>query len=290
LYGFVSDDRIPSHEKEENIMKKRIIALLAITALTAGLLTGCGKAAGGNDKTIKVAASETPHSELLEQVKPILEQQGYTLEVTVFDDYVQPNLVVESGEFDANYFQHIPYLESFNAEKGTHLVNAGGIHYEPFGIYPGKENDLANIDGASFAIPNDTTNEARALLLLQDNGYITLKDGVGLEATVNDITDNPHNIEFVEVAAEQVTRTLPDVSFGIVNGNYAIEAGLSVAKDSLAYESADSEAAKTYVNVIAVKEGNENSDKIKALVSALKSDEIKKYIEDNYDGGVIPFN
>lgn len=271
-------------------MKKRLLALLSVTVITAGLLTGCGSKGSADDKTIKVAASETPHSELLEQVKPILEKQGYTLEVTVFDDYVQPNLVVESGEFDANYFQHIPYLESFNAEKGTHLVNAGGIHYEPFGIYPGKETDLANIDGASFAIPNDTTNEARALLLLQDNGYITLKDGVGLEATVNDITDNPHNLEFVEVAAEQVTRTLPDVSFGIVNGNYAIEAGLSVAKDSLAYESADSEAAKTYVNVIAVKEGNENSDKIKALVSALKSDDIKKYIEDNYDGGVIPFN
>ena len=271
-------------------MKRRIIALLTATILTAGLLTGCGKSAGGNDKVIKVAASETPHSELLEQVKPVLEKQGYTLEVTVFDDYVQPNLVVESGEFDANYFQHIPYLESFNEEKGTHLVNAGGIHYEPFGIYPGKESDLANINGATFAIPNDTTNEARALLLLRDNGYIGLKDGVGLEATVNDITDNPYNLEFVEVAAEQVTRTLPDVSFGIVNGNYAIEAGLSVAKDSLAYESADSEAARTYVNVIAVKEGNENSDKIKALVSALKSDEIKKYIEDNYDGGVIPFD
>ncbi len=287
---FDIDQKSDTDVREEEIMKKRVLALVSAVVLTAGLLTGCGSAKGGSDKTIKVAASETPHSELLEQVKPILEKQGYTLEVVVFDDYVQPNLVVESGEFDANYFQHIPYLNSFNEEQGTHLVNAGGIHYEPFGIYPGKESDLANIDGASIAIPNDTTNEARALLLLQDNGYITLKDGVGLEATVNDITDNPHNIEFVEVAAEQVTRTLPDVSFGVVNGNYAIEAGLSVAKDSLAYESADSEAAKTYVNVIAVKEGNENSDKIKALVSALKSDEIKKYIEDNYDGGVIPFN
>ena len=198
--------------------------------------------------------------------------------------------MVESGEFDANYFQHIPYLNSFNEEKGTHLVNAGGIHYEPFGIYPGTKASLDEVaDGDSIAVPNDTTNEARALLLLQDNGLITLKDDAGLEATVNDIVDNPYNLEIVELEAAQVPRVVGEVAFVVLNGNYALEAGYSVAKDSIAYESTDSEAAKTYVNVIAVKEENENSAKIKALVEALKSDAIKTYINDTYDGAVIPF-
>ena len=217
-------------------------------------------------------------------------EQGYTLEVTVFNDYVQPNQVVESGEFDANYFQHIPYLNSFNEEQGTHLVNAGGIHYEPFGIYPGTKSDLSEIaDGDTIAVPNDTTNEARALLLLQDNGILTLKEGVGLEATVRDIEENPHNVEIQELEAAQVPRVKDEVAFVVLNGNYAMEAGFSVAKDAVAYEQADSEAAKTYVNVIAVKEGNENKESIKALVEALKSDTIKEYINNTYDGGVIPF-
>jgi len=274
-------------KEEETIMKKKLIALLSVAVLTAGLLTGCGSEK--DDKTIKVAATAVPHAEILEQAKPILEAQGYTLEIKVFSDYVQPNEVVESGDFDANYFQHIPYLESFNEEKGTHLVNAGGIHYEPFGLYPGKETDLANIEGATIAVPNDTTNEARALLLLQDNGYLTLKEGAGLTATKNDIVENPYNIELVELEAAQIPRTLTDVSFGIMNGNYALEAGYTVADDALLYESADSDAAATYVNIIAVKEGNENSAKIKALVDVLKSDEIKDYINANYNGGVIPF-
>lgn len=268
---------------------KKFLAVLLTGALIAGTLTGCG-GSSKDDKVIKVAASATPHSEILEQVKPILEEQGYDLQVTVFDDYVQPNEVVESGEFDANYFQHIPYLNSFNEEKGTHLVNAGGIHYEPFGIYPGTKASLDEVaDGDSIAVPNDTTNEARALLLLQDNGLITLKDDAGLEATVNDIVDNPHNLEIVELEAAQVPRVVGEVAFVVLNGNYALEAGYSVAKDSIAYESTDSEAAKTYVNVIAVKEGNESSAKIKALVEALKSDAIKTYINDTYDGAVIPF-
>ena len=268
---------------------KKFLAVLLTGALIAGTLTGCG-GSSKDDKVIKVAASATPHSEILEQVKPILEEQGYDLQVTVFDDYVQPNEVVESGEFDANYFQHIPYLNSFNEEKGTHLVNAGGIHYEPFGIYPGTKASLDEVaDGDSIAVPNDTTNEARALLLLQDNGLITLKDDAGLEATVNDIVDNPYNLEIVELEAAQVPRGVGEVAFVVLNGNYALEAGYSVAKDSIAYESTDSEAAKTYVNVIAVKEGNENSAKIKALVEALKSDAIKTYINDTYDGAVIPF-
>lgn len=269
---------------------KKFLAVLLTGAFVAGALSGCGSKAGGDDKVIKVAASATPHAEILEQAKPILAEQGYDLQVTVFDDYVQPNEVVESGDFDANYFQHIPYLDSFNAEKGTHLVNAGGIHYEPFGIYPGTKSDLAEVaDGDSVAVPNDTTNEARALLLLQDNGLITLKEGAGLEATVNDISENPYNLEIVELEAAQVPRVVGEVAYVVLNGNYALEAGYSVAKDSLAYESSDSEAAKTYVNVIAVKEGNENADKIKALVDVLKSDTIKNYINDTYDGAVIPF-
>ena len=268
---------------------KKFLAILVTGALIAGTLTGCG-GSSKDDKVIKVAASATPHSEILEQVKPVLEEKGYDLQVTVFDDYVQPNEVVESGEFDANYFQHIPYLNSFNEEKGTHLVNAGGIHYEPFGIYPGTKASLDEVaDGDSIAVPNDTTNEARALLLLQDNGLIMLKDGAGLEATVNDIVENPHNLEIVELEAAQVPRVVGEVAFVVLNGNYALEAGYSVAKDSIAYESTDSEAAKTYVNVIAVKEGNEDSAKIKALVEALKSDAIKTYINDTYDGAVIPF-
>lgn len=240
--------------------------------------------------TITVAASATPHAEILEQAKPILAKQGWDLEVTVFNDYVQPNLVVESGDFDANYFQHIPYLETFNEEQGTHLVNAGGIHYEPFGIYPGTKSDLTTLEkGDVIAVPNDTTNEARALLLLQDNGVITLKEGVGLEATVRDIVENPYEIEIQELEAAQVPRVIGEVAFVVLNGNYALEADYNVVNDSVAYEQADSEAAKTYVNVIAVEEGNENNEAIKALVDTLKSDEIKEFINNKYNGGVIPF-
>ena len=269
---------------------KKLIAAALTGALVFGTVGTSFVFAADDDKTITVAASETPHAEILEEAKPLLEAEGYDLEVTVFDDYVQPNEVVESGDFDANYFQHIPYLNSFNEEKGTHLVNAGGIHYEPFGIYPGTKSSLDDIaEGDTIAVPNDTTNEARALLLLQDNGIIKLKDGVGLEATVNDIEENPYNVEIVELAAEQVARVAEETSYIVLNGNYALQAGYSVAKDALAYETSDSEAAKTYVNVIAVKEGNENSDKIKALVDVLKSDEIKDFINEKYDGAVIPF-
>ena len=244
--------------------------------------------ANGNGETIKIAATPVPHAEILEEAGKILENYGYKLDVVEFDDYVQPNLVVESGEFDANYFQHVPYLDSFNAEQGTHLVVAGEIHYEPFGIYPGKKASLDEVaDGDKIAIPNDTTNEARALLLLQDNGLITLKDGVGLTATVNDVVDNPKNLEFVELEAAQVARVVKEVEYVILNGNYALEAGYSVGKDSIAYEASDSEAAKTYVNIVTVYEGNENEEKIQALVKVLRSDDIKKFIEDTYDGAVI---
>lgn len=242
----------------------------------------------GELQVITVAATAVPHAEILEAAKPILAQKGYDLQVTVFDDYVQPNNVVEEGDFDANYFQHIPYLDSFNEERGTHLVNAGGIHYEPFGIYAGTESDLTNVpEGADIAVPSDTTNEARALLLLQDNGLLKLKEGAGINATANDIEEKHCNI--VEMEAAQVPKVLPEVAFAVINGNYALDAGLNAQTDALATETSDSLAAQTYVNVIAVKEGNENSDAVKALVEVLKSDEIKKFIEDTYQGAVVPF-
>lgn len=278
-------------------MKKKILALALAGVLVVEALTGCGSSKSESsekktdDKKITVAASATPHAEILEEAKTLLKDKGYELEVKVFDDYVQPNNVVESGEFDANYFQHVPYLEQFNEEKGTHLVVAGKIHYEPFGIYPGTKKDLKDIaKGDKIAVPNDTTNEARALLLLQDNGIIKLKDGAGIKATVNDIEENPNNIEIVELEAAQVPRVVNEVAYVVLNGNYALEANYTVKKDALAYEKSDSEAAKTYVNVIAVKEGNENSEKIKALVDVLKSDSIKKFINEKYDGAVIVYD
>ena len=273
--------------KNRKFVTVSLAAALAIGTITAnGVLVSADAEKG----TIKVAASATPHAEILEEAKPILEKEGWDLEVTVFDDYVQPNLVVESGDFDANYFQHIPYLDNFNEEQGTHLVNAGGIHYEPFGIYPGTKKTLDDLeDGDTIAVPNDTTNEARALLLLQDNGVITLKDGAGLEATVKDIEENPKNIQIEELEAAQVSRVKDEVAFVVLNGNYALQAGYSVSKDSIAHETSDSEAAKTYVNIIAVKEGNEDNEAVKALVDVLKSDEIKDYINETYDGAVVPF-
>ena len=239
--------------------------------------------------TLKVAASPTPHAEILNAAKDILAEQGITLEVVEFSDYVQPNLVTESGEVDANYFQHTPYLESFNEENGTHLVSVGAIHYEPFGIYPGKSSDLENIaDGAVIAVPNDTTNEARALQLLAAQGIITVREGAGLTATVNDIEENPHNVKIEEIEAAQLPRTVADVDFAVINGNYAMEAGFSVGKDALATEDASSEAAQTYANLLVVKEGNENDPAIQALFAALTSDTVKDYINNTYDGAVVP--
>ncbi len=303
---------------KKNVIKKLISSVGALV-LAGSLLAGCGSTGSGDAAasepaaqstentagtesaestaateskgTITVAASQTPHSEILAKAAEVLKEQGWDLQVTVFDDYVQPNNVVESEEFDANYFQHIPYLNSFNEEQGTHLVNAGGIHYEPFGIYAGTKSSLDELaDGDEIAVPNDTTNEARALLLLQDNGVLTLREGAGLTATVNDIESYKVQVKIIELAAESVKDAIPDAAFVVLNGNYALEAGLSVGKDALAFEANDSEAAQTYVNVIAVKEGHENDEKIKALVDALKSDTIKQYINDTYDGAVVPFN
>ncbi len=306
---------------KKNVIKK-LVSVFAVTAFAGSLLAGCGSTgdatvssgqqasnetttenqvevtaqsenpdqAPESKGTITVAASQTPHSEILAEAAKILAEQGWDLQVTVFDDYVQPNNVVESEEFDANYFQHIPYLNSFNDEQGTHLVNAGGIHYEPFGIYAGTKSSLDDIaDGDEIAVPNDTTNEARALLLLQDNGILTLRDGAGLTATVNDIESYNVNVKIVELAAESVKDAIPDAAVVVLNGNYALEAGLSVGKDALAYESNDSQAAQTYVNVIAVKEGHENDEGILALVEVLKSDAIVQFINDTYDGAVVPF-
>lgn len=259
-------------------------------ALALAASTWSVTALADEDKTITVGASPTPHAEILEQAKPLLEEQGWELEIKVFDDYVIPNQVVDSGEIDANYFQHVQYLNDFNEQHGTHLVNAGGIHYEPFGIYPGTKSSLDELaEGDEIAVPNDTTNEARALLLLEANGVIKLKEDAGLTATVKDIEENPLNVEILELEAAQVPRVRDEVAFVVLNGNYALDAGLSVMKDSIAYESSDSETAKTYVNVIAVLEGNEESEKTQALVNVLKSDEIKNYINETYNGAVVPF-
>ena len=272
---------------------KKLITLVATVAVLAGSLTGCGtKTSTSNteNNVIKVAASATPHAEILEAAKALLKEKGYELEIKIFEDYILPNNVVDSGEFDANYFQHVQYLESFNEEHNTNLVIAGKIHYEPFGIYPGKKTDLSTLTaGDVIAIPNDSSNETRALKLLEEKGIITLKEGVGIEATVMDIKENPYDIKFEELDAAQIPRIREEVSFAVINGNYALAAGLSVTEDSVFYEDADSGNAKTYVNVIAVKEGNESLEKIKALVEVLKSDEIKQFIEDNYKDSVIVF-
>lgn len=239
--------------------------------------------------TLKVAASPTPHAEILNVAKEVLAEQGIDLEVVEFSDYVQPNLVTESGEVDANYFQHTPYLDSFNEENGTHLVSVGAVHYEPFGIYPGKSDDLANIaDGATIAVPNDTTNEARALLLLQQEGLIKLADGAGITATAKDIVENPKNLQIKELEAANIPNALKDVDIACINGNYAQAAGLSVEKDALAVEATDSLAAETYANVLVVKDGNQDSEKIQALAKALKSDAVRDFINKTYEGAVVP--
>ena len=244
--------------------------------------------ASGELETIVVGASPAPHAEILAAAEPVLNEAGYTLKIVEYTDYVQPNLALEAGELDANYFQHGPYLEQFNEEQGTDLVSAGTIHYEPFGIYAGKTASLEELaDGATVAVPNDTTNEARALLLLEAQGLLKLKEGAGLDATRNDIEENPKNLEILEVEAAQIPLSLQDVDIAVINGNYAIDAGLKVS-DALAVEASDSEAAVTYGNVVAVRNGDENSDKTKALVEALKSDTVKKFIDETYAGAVVP--
>ena len=269
-------------------MKKQVIAALLTGAFVLGTLP---MGAFADDlETITVAATANPHAEILEQAKPLLEEKGYDLEIEVFADYVLPNEVVESGEMDANYFQHINYLNSFNEEQGTHLVDAGEIHYEPFGIYAGQKESLDDVGGDTVGVPNDTTNEARALLLLEAQGWITLDPDAGITATPEDITDNPYNLSIEPFEAAQVARHIDEVSYVVLNGNYALEAGLNAGTDALAVETADSDAIQQYVNVIAVKEGNENEEKIQALVDVLKSDAIVDYINEEYSGAVVPFD
>lgn len=277
-------------------MKKKLLSLVTIVTVLAGVLTGCGnsetasqEAAGGETAaTIKVGASLTPHSEILEQAKPILEKQGVSLEIVKIEDSVTPNTGLLEGSLDANFFQHQPYLDDFNKENSSDLVSVGAVHYEPFGIYAGKVTNLSELpDGATVAVPNNVTNEARALLLLEQEGLLKLKEDVGIKATINDIVENSKNIKFKEIAPEQLVRSLPDVDVAVINGNYAIEGGLHV-KDALAVESDQSIAAQTYANIVVVQKKDENNEAIKKLVSVLQSDEIKKYIEETYDGAVVP--
>lgn len=238
--------------------------------------------------TVKIGATAAPHAEILENIKPDLAARGINLEITIFDDYIQPNVAVSDGQLDANFFQHIPYLNDYNEKNGTKLVSAASIHFEPMAIFPGKTTSIEELaDGAKIALPNDTTNEARALQLLADNGILTLKEGVGLEATKLDIVENPKNIEFFEVAAEQVPRSLQDVDLAVINGNYAIAAGLQIA-DALATESTDSAGAKEFPNVIVVNEGNEERPEILALIEAVTSDSDRTFIEEKYQGAVVP--
>ena len=279
-------------------MKKK--ALAALLALTLSLsLAACGSktdapADTGADAsapadtketvTLNVAASPTPHAEVLEQCVDILAEQGIDLQIHEYSDYVIPNTAVEDGDEDANYFQHIPYLDDFNATRGTHLVNVAGVHIEPMGIYAGKTASLADLpDGASVAVPNDATNEGRALLLLEAQGLIKLADSSNLAATPKDIAENPKNLTFTEVEAAQLPSILSEVDIAVINSNYALGAGLNPTTDALAVESADS----PYVNVLVCKEGNENNEAIQALAAALASDTVKNFIAEKYEGAVL---
>lgn len=242
-----------------------------------------------DDTTISVAASPTPHAVILNgPVKDLLEEQGYTLDVQEFTDYVVPNTATEEGEVDSNFFQHGPYLESFNEERGTHLASVVAVHFEPFALYAGRTASLDDLaEGSIVAVPNDTTNEARALLLLEQEGLLTLAEDAGINATIRDITDNPLNLDFQELEAATIPSVLADVDIACINGNYALNAGLSL-DDALALEASDSLAAETYANVLVVREGNENLDKVQALAAALTSEENRAFIEETFGGAVVP--
>ena len=293
---------------------KKIISALLISALTISSFAGCANSGAASSaaaasaaapassaaaasaaestapaaKKIVIGASPTPHAIILKEAAKLLKAKGYDLEIKEFNDYVIPNTSLESKEIDANYFQHQPYLDQFNKEKGTNIVSAGSIHYEPFGIYAGKTKAVADLkDGATVAVPNDVSNEARALLLLQAQGLIKLKDGVGVTATQKDIAENKKNIKFKEIEAAQLVRALPDVDLAVINGNYALQGNLKVS-DALAVEANDSLAATTYANIIAVRKGDESREDIKALVEVLKSDDIKNFIKNTFNGAVVP--
>lgn len=282
---------------------KKFFALALALSLTA-TLAACGGSNGGGSGaastpasgssaasapaetvTLKIAASPTPHAEILNAVKDVLAQEGIDLVVTEYGDYIVPNTAVEEGEEDANYFQHLPYMDNFNVENGTHLVSAGGVHIEPMGVYAGKTATLADLpDGATIAIPNDATNEGRALLLLEAQGLITLKDSSNLNATPNDIAENPKNLQFKELEAAMLPNTVEEVDLSVINANYALQAGFNPVDDALALEDANS----PYVNIISVKEGSENAPAIQALVAALQSDTVRNFITETYGGAVVP--
>ena len=294
-------------------MKKKLLSLGLTFVLSLGVV-GCGSASAqsgsadakeetkiedtqtakadtaGETVTIKVGANITPHSEILDQAVPLLAEQGIKLEVVKIEDSVTPNIGVVEGSLDANYFQHVPYLDQYNEENGTDLISIGAIHYEPFGVYAGKTKDLSELpDGATVAVPNNVTNEARALLLLAQEGLLTLKEDAGIEATVADIVENPKNIQFKELAPEQLVQALADVDVAVINGNYAIEGGLHVSQ-ALAVEANDGLAATTYGNIIATTPDKKDNAALKALVEVLQGEEIKAFIESTYDGAVVPLN
>ena len=279
-------------------MKKKLFSLALALSLTLSL-SACGGDSGASSApaasapaetvTLKVAASPTPHAEILRQVQSVLAEQGIALQITEYGDYVIPNTAVEEGDEDVNYFQHLPYLEQFNAENGTHLVSVAPIHYEPFGIYPCKSASLEELpDGATVAVPNDATNEARALQLLAAQGLIEIDPAAGLKATPNDITSNPKNLQFMELEAAMMPQVTTEVDIAAINGNYALQAGFSSAADAIALEDPNSEAARTFANIIVVKEGNESNAAVLALVEALQSDAVKEYINTTYENNVLP--
>lgn len=270
---------------------KKITGLTLALIFCLSLLAACGQSSAkqaSDKKVITVGASVTPHAEILEVIKPILEKKGYALDIKEFTDYVLPNTTLNDGDIDANYFQHTPYLELFNKEHGTKIVSVKSVHYEPMGIFPGKTKSISDVaDGAKIAIPNDGSNEARALLLLEKEGLIKLKEGADFNATKLDIAENPRNLEIIEMAAEQIALSLPDVDLGVINGNYALQAGLNAGKDALSTESSDSKAAQTYANILAVRAGEEKSEKTLALIEALSDPAVKKFIDGKYEGAVV---
>lgn len=275
----------------QNVTRRTLIASAALLA-TSALAACAGSGTKGSDEsgssTLTVAASPSPHAEILNDfAAPILAEQGITLDVREYTDYILPNQDTTSGEVDCNYFQHLNYLSNYNEENGTDLVSVGKIHFEPMGVFAGRSSDLANIaDGATIAIPNDATNEGRALLLLQDQGVIRLSDDAGITATPNDIVNNPHNVKFVEQEAAVLPSTLADADFSVINGNYAIDAGLTLA-DAVAQESADSDVIKNeYANVIVTTPDKAEDSRITALVAALTTDDFKAYLADTFGDAV----
>lgn len=275
-------------------MKRKSILSLLLTGALAISLIGCGNTnkeaetgSKGEDKTITIGVTPVPHKEIVEEIKPDLEAEGYTVKIVEFTDYVTPNTSLAEGELDANYFQTVVYLDETNEGKGLDLTYTKGIHLEPLGVYSSTIKSLDELkEGATVAVPNDPSNEARALRVLEGAGLIKLKEGELV--TPKDITENPKNLKFEELEAAQLPRVLEEVGIAVINGNYALEAGLNPAENALYLEDATKEASKKYHNVLAVKKGNEDSEKIKALTKALTSDKVKKFIEDKYNGSVIP--